>query len=115
MEQSSNGRHPSAVQLIVLDEERLASLVAAVIEERLAALEQRLLARRTVEEERAGESLQPLLGQREVSELLSVDPRTVRNWTRDPDLYDFPRPVYVGRSPRWYAREVSEWLARRTG
>ncbi len=49
-----------------------------------------------------------LLGTREVAEILGVCTRQVRRLLLDAAM---PKPVYIGRLPRWRESEINAWLA----
>lgn len=93
-----------------LDEGRLRELLAALLDERLGALEERLLALQERGQELAsGTGASVLLRERELAALLGVHPRTIRRLECNQEI---PTSVQVGGSKRWKLQEVTDWIAR---
>lgn len=53
-----------------------------------------------------------MIGKKELAQLLSVNPWTIDRW-RKRDR-SFPSPVWISdTTPRWYQRDIEQWLASR--
>jgi predicted DNA-binding transcriptional regulator AlpA len=48
------------------------------------------------------------LRKRQVAKKYDCNPRTIERWTNDPQL-NFPKPIYIGRSPLWDLEELEAW------
>jgi hypothetical protein len=48
------------------------------------------------------------LRKRQVAKRYECNPRTIERWLDDPQL-NFPKPIYICRSPLWDLDELIEW------
>ena len=100
---------PSPLTVSVLDEARLQELLGALLDDRLAGLEERLYSLAEREREARRSDCAPiLLSERELASLLGLHPRTIRRLECNREV---PQSVHVGGSKRWRLQEIEEWLA----
>ena len=91
--------------------EEFADSLLAAFETRLAEAMAELRDELRPEQRAGGERMEPLLGVREVAELLACDPRSVHRWSREGAI---PGPVRIGGVLRWYAPALRDWLMERS-
>ena len=82
--------------------EQLRKIVEAVLDTRLAAIEDRLRVGAPV----SGQ-VRPMITERELAQLLRCDPRTVRRLEVSGEL---PPALRIGGSKRWQRQVIEDWL-----
>lgn len=84
--------------------ELLRKIVEAVLDTRLAAIEDRLRFGTPV-----SGHVRPMITERELAQLLRCDPRTVRRLEVSGEL---PPALRIGGSKRWQRQVIEDWLDR---
>ena len=82
--------------------EQLRKIVEAVLDSRLAAIEDRLRVGAPV-----SGHVRPMITERELAQLLRCDPRTVRRLEVSGEL---PPALRIGGSKRWQRQVIEDWL-----
>lgn len=107
----TNDADPTIGQSAAAPIEALAATLLDAFETRLAEAMTELREELIPEQRAGGERMEPLLGVREVAELLACDPRSVHRWSREGAI---PGPVRIGGVLRWYAPALRDWLMERS-
>lgn len=84
--------------------EQLRKIVEAVLDTRLAAIEDRLRFGAPI-----SGHVRPMITERELAQLLRCDPRTVRRLEVSGEL---PPALRIGGSKRWQRQVIEDWLDR---
>ena len=101
---------PRQIIIPALYPEDVERMVARVLDQRLQALEARLVSQLTDLARPDGLETRSLamLTEREMAELIGCDPRTIRRLEKSGTI---PPAVRIGGSKRWFRSDIEEWIA----